>query len=285
VGDWRDSVTSNLASAAAARAEGATAEEFHAMDYLAYAYLQLAQDRAVAALVAKVGDLRKGLAAPAAGGSAAPVTAGAFASAAIPARYALERADWQAASTITPVEDPFLPAVALGHFARGLGSARLGRAEAARTESAALAAIRERLKERDPYWSGQVEIQRQSVDAWIAWADGRKDDAIAAATAASAAEDATEKAAVTPGPLAPARELLGEMLLEAGRFVDARRAFESVLTREPHRFRSEYGAGLAAERAGDKAGASAHYRALVSMCDGADQPEREALQHARDFVR
>jgi tetratricopeptide (TPR) repeat protein len=285
VGYWRDSVSSNRASAAAARAEGATAEEFHAMDYLAYAYLQLAQDQNVQALAAKVHDMRAALSAPAAGGSAAPVTVGAFASAAIPARLALERGDWPAATAIVPVDDPFLPAVALGHFARGLGAARLGRTEAAKTESAALATLRDRLESTDPYWSSQVEIQRQSVDAWIAWAEGRKDDALSMARSASDAEDATEKAAVTPGPLAPARELLGEMLLEAGKPAEAREAFEAVLTREPHRFRSEYGAGLAAERAGDRAGAAAHYRALVSMCEGADQPERDALKHARAFVK
>ncbi len=285
VGYWRESVASNLASAAAARAEGATAEEFHAMDYLAYAYLQLAQDEATAGLAARVQGMRADLAAPAAGGSAAPVTAGAFASAAIPARLALERGDWRAASTLVAVEDPFLPAVALGHFARGLGAARSGQADAAAAESAALSALRDRLAaQHDAYWAGQVDIERRSVDAWASWARGRKDDALAEAAAAADAEDATEKAAVTPGPLAPARELLAEMLLEAGRAADARRAFEAVLTKEPHRFRSEFGAGTAAERAGDAAGAALHYRALVAMCEGADEPGREALQHARAFL-
>ena len=279
-------MTSNLASASAARAEGATAEEFHAMDYLAYVYLQLAQDQAVAALAAKAQDMRGGLAAPAAGGSAAPVTAGAFASAAIPARLALERGDWTAAIALPPVDDPFVPAVALAHFARGLGAARLGRADAAATEAATLATLRDRLtSQHDTYWAGQLDIQRRSVEAWIGWARGRKEDALAAAAAAADAEDATEKAAVTPGPLAPARELLAEMLLEAGRPADARREFEAALAKEPHRFRSEFGAGIAAERAGDAAGAAAHYRALAAMCEGADDPGREALQHARAFLR
>jgi hypothetical protein len=285
VGYWRESIESNLASAAAARAEGASAEELHAMDYLTYAYLQIGRDELARDLARNVPAIRGRLTTAAAGGGAAPVTAGAYASAAIPARYALERNDWTAASTLTPPDSPYLPAVALVHFARAIGAARAGRPDAAAADTDRLATLRDRLKaQHDEYWASQVEIERQSASAWVAWARGRVSEAIAAATAAADAEDATEKAAISPGPLAPARELLGDMLLEAGRHADARRAYEAVLAKEPGRLRSEFGAGLAAERAGDAADAAAHYRTLLKMCEGADQPGRDSLQHARTFL-
>jgi hypothetical protein len=104
---------------------------------------------------------------------------------------------------------------------------------------------------RDDYWAGQSEIQRQAAFAWVAWARGNRDEALRLASAAADAEDATEKSAATPGPLMPARELLGDMQFEAGRFGEAQRTYEAVLSKEPHRFHAEYGAGLAAERAGD----------------------------------
>jgi hypothetical protein len=285
VGYWRESIASNIASADAARAEGATAEELHAMDYLAYAYLQLGRDGVVGDMVAKVDRLRAGLSSPAAGGSAAPITAGSYASAAIPARYALERGDWAAAAALAPVDSAFVPSVMVTHFARGLGAARAGRADAAASEAERLAALRDRLKEqRDAYWADQAEIQRLSVSAWTAWAQGRKSEALDLAASAARAEDATDKAAISPGPLAPARELLAEMLMEAGRFADARREFEAVLGKEPGRLRSLFGAGLAAEKAGDTAGAALHYQALLAMCEGADEPARDALVHARAFI-
>jgi tetratricopeptide (TPR) repeat protein len=282
LGYWRESVASNIASAEAARAEGAFAEELHAMDYMAYAYLQMGRDEAARALVGQVPAVRSRLAAPAAGGGAAPVTAGAYASAAIPARYALERGDWAGASALTPGTDAYLPAVAITHFARALGAARGGHADAATPDLDRLAELRDRLKAQgDGYWAAQVDIQRQAAGAWVAWASGRTDDGIATAAAAADAEDATEKAAISPGPLAPSRELLADMLLESKRPVEARRAYEAVLRKEPGRLRSEFGAGLAAERAGDPGGAAAHYRALLAMCDGAEAPGRDILQHAR----
>jgi len=175
--------------------------------------------------------------------------------------------------------------VAITHFARALGAARAGHAEAATADLDRLAELRDRMKAQgDDYWAGQIEIQRQAAGAWVAWAQGRTEEAIASATAAADAEDATEKAAISPGPLVPARELLADMLLESKRPAEARHAYEAVLRKEPGRLRSEFGAGLAAERAGDLAGARSHYRALMTMCDHADVPGRDALQHARTLV-
>jgi tetratricopeptide (TPR) repeat protein len=245
----------------------------------------MGRDGAVRELVEKAALAHGRLAAPAAGGGAAPVTAGAYASAAIPARYALERGDWAAAAALTPVSDGYPPAIAIAHFARAIGAARAGQAESARSDLDRLAFLRDDLKaRRDEYWAGQVGIQWRAAGAWAAWAQGRKDEAIAQATAAADAEDATEKAAVSPGPLAPARELLADMLLESGRHDEARRAYEAVLKKEPGRLRTEFGAGLAAERAGDRTASLAHYRTLLAMCDQADQPGREALQHAREAL-
>ena len=176
-------------------------------------------------------------------------------------------------------------AAAVTHFARAIGAARAGHPESTAADISRLAALRDELTaKKDAYWAGQVDIQRQMAAAWTAWAEGRKDEALQLAAAGAEAEDATEKAAVSPGPLAPARELLAEMLLEAGRPADARRAFEAVLKKEPRRLRSEFGAGLAAERSGDLEGAGVHYRTLLEICKPADKPGRQSLQHARAFL-
>ena len=285
VGYWRESVESNLASAAAAKREGTTAEQLHALDYQTYAYLQMAQDDAVRRIVAEVPAIATSLSAPTAGGGAAPVTAGGYAASAIPARYALERGDWAGAAALMPVDHVAPQAEAVTHFARAIGAARAGKPSTIDADIARLTALRDELTaKKDTYWAGQVEIQRVMASAWLAWIAGRKEEAFTLAAQGADAEDATEKAAVSPGPIAPAREMLADMLLEAGRAADARTAYEQVLKREPRRFRAEYGAGLSAERAGDQEGASVHYRSLVDICEKADTPPRDELQHARAFL-
>jgi hypothetical protein len=288
VGYWRESVDTNLASAAAARREGSTAEELHALDYQAYAYLQMGQDDAVARVVSELPALAGRLSSPTAGGGAAPITAGGYAASAIPARYALERGDWARAAALEPIgiEGVAPQASAVTYFARAIGAARAGKpSSTVDAEIARLVALRDDLTtKKDAYWAGQVEIQRVMASAWSAWAAGRKDQALSLAAQGADAEDATEKAAVSPGPIAPAREMLADMLLEAGRAADARQSYEAVLKKEPRRFRAEFGAGLAAERAGDTEAAAVHYRALVDICEKADRPGRESLQHARAFL-
>ena len=282
LGYWQESIQSNIASAASAAAESATAEQLHAMDYMAYAYLQLGRDDEVRALIAQVAGLQERLKSPAAGGSAAPVAVGTYATAAIPARYALERADWAGATALTVPAGATPQSEAVTEFARAVGAARSGHPAAASSSLDRLAAIRDALRTSgDAYWSGQSEIQRQGASAWVAWARGEKDEGLRLAAAAADAEDATEKSAATPGPLMPARELLADMQFEAGRFADAQRSYEAVLTKEPHRFRAEYGAGLAAERAGDTSAAHAHYRALVAQCAPVTGSPRDALTQAQ----
>jgi hypothetical protein len=282
VGSWKESVDANLASAVAAKRERSSVEELHALDYQAYAYLQMAQDRAVARVLDQLDGLAQAI--PTARADAAPIPAGYYALAAIPARYALERGDWQAAASLPVRASSFPWTDAITHFARALGAARSGQPEAARPDLAKLAAIRDALREKDAYWSEQVEIQRQSAEAWILFAGGRRDEGLTMMRSAADIEDRTEKAAVTPGPLAPARELLGEMLLEAGRSAEALQAFEASVAKEPNRFRGASGVARAADAAGDRARAQQAYRRLIEIAAGADDPPRPALVAARAWL-
>jgi glyoxylase-like metal-dependent hydrolase (beta-lactamase superfamily II) len=279
VGAWQESIDTNIRSHDAALAHGNPGEGLHALDYMTYAYLQTAQDEAAKK---SVDELERLLAQPSAGGG----VAGGFPSAAIPARYALERGAWADAATLTarPSNLPYVEAMT--HFARALGAARSGNPAAAQAASDRLAALRDQeIAAKDEYWTTQVDIQRQAAEAWVLWAQGKKDAALKAMTAAAQLEDTTEKAAVTPGPLAPARELLGEMLLEAARPADALTAFEANLKKEPNRFRSLYGAAHAAELAGNRQKSRTYYAQLVKICDRGDRPGRPELQHARESSR
>jgi len=136
---------------------------------------------------------------------------------------------------------------------------------------------------KDAYWAEQVDIQRRGAEAWKLFAEGQKDEGIKAMAAAADAEDLTDKSAVTPGPLAPARELLGFMLLEAGRPKDALAAFEAVTKKEPHRFLALYGAGQAAEALKQTMKAKGYYKQIAEICKDAsgDRPE---LAHARKMA-
>ena len=164
-------------------------------------------------------------------------TVGYFALAAIPARYSLERRDWKQAAQLTVRETPFPHTDAITWFARGLGAARLGQVPAANESATALKQIREQLsKAAENYWALQVEIQEVAVRAWAALAQGKKEEALRQMKSAAELENGTEKSAVTPGPLAPARELLGEMLLEMKEPALALEQFEATLKKEPGAF-------------------------------------------------
>jgi hypothetical protein len=281
VGYWEDSINSNLAAAASARRASETAEELHADDYLAYAYLQSGRDRAAGELVKSLPELSARFDPTRIIGGAAPPAAGYYALAAIPARFALERNDWQAAAQL-PVRDTPVPfADAVTHFARGLGSAHLGDAADAQAAAEALRKLAQRLQAaKESYWAEQVEIQRLAVLAWAALAQGRRDDALGDMNAAARREDATEKSAITPGPLKPARELLGEMLLQLNQPKPALAEFEKALQREPDRFRALYGAARAAQSAGDTASSQRYFQRLREVCAHGDKPGRNELAEA-----
>ena len=170
------------------------------------------------------------------------------------------------------------------HFARALGAARTGDLEAARADTARLAELREKLRAaKDAYWAEQVNIQWQQASAWLLFAEGQHDAALQAMRAAADAEDKTDKASVTPGQLAPARELYGAMLLERGMAREALAAFEATLEKEPRRLGTTIGAARAAARVGEAATARRYYLAAVALAEDAD-PVRPEIAEARAFV-
>jgi hypothetical protein len=279
VGAWQESIDSNRASAEVADGPN----RHHALDYMVYGYLQQAQDGAAQKVVAELRtvksvDMQHPLA-----------FASAFAIAAGPARAALERRSWSEAAALTlpaPELDwsKFPQAEAIVIFARGLGAARTNNVAAARQDAERLSALQTALTTmKQGYWAGQVDIQRQIVGAWIARAENKVDDALKIMRAAADAEDATEKHIVTPGPLVPARELLGEMLLEANRPAEAMTEFEASQKKEPNRFRGYYGVARAAALKGDQAKAREQYAKLVALVDRADA-ERPEIKEAKAFL-
>ena len=281
LGYWQESIDTNTASGAIARREGSTAEELHAMDYRIYAYLQTAQDRSARGMLDALPDVAARFD-PDAVASAAPGSAGVFALAAMPARYALERAAWAEAAKLEPHPSKFPYTEALTYFARAIGAAHLGDVATVRSSIDALQKIQDQLTlANEGYWAQQTEIQRRAASAWLAFAERREADALAEMRAVAGLEDSTEKSAVTPGPLAPARELLGEMLLEFKHPAEARKEFEATMKKEPNRFRAVYGAARAAALMGDGAAARRYYAQLLKICERADKPDRAELAAAR----
>ena len=282
VGYWKESVDSNTKSAAVAEKTNGIGEAMHARDYMTYAYLQMGMDSQAKENVGHVTRL-------AAMGTGTQGAAGAgpntFALAAIPARYAMERQQWAEAAALEPRPAPNTPYTeAITHFVRAIGAARAGRPTDAAADVAKLAAIRDReIEMKDEYWASQVDIQRRGADAWVMFAQGRKDAAIAQLRETADMEDLTDKSAVTPGPIAPARELLGYMLLENGQPKEALVEFEAVMKKEPNRFLAIYGAGKAAEGSKQAAKAKGYFKQLVEMCKDAGT-ERPELQYARKMA-
>jgi tetratricopeptide (TPR) repeat protein len=285
MGYWQESIDSNIAAAAAARRDGETAEELHASDYEVYAYLQTGQDEAVRRIMNSLPEIASRFNPQAVMSGAAGPAVGYFALAAIPARYAVERQDWKQAAQLALRETPFPYTEAMTWFARGIGAARLGQAPAAYESAAALQHLRERLlKANENYWAQQVEIQELEVGAWGALAAGKKEEALRQIKLAAELEDATEKSAVTPGPLAPARELLGGILLEMNEPAQASEEFEATLKKEPGRFRALYGAAHAAQLSGNRDASQRYFRELLKVCEHADKPGRAEILEAQRAI-
>jgi tetratricopeptide (TPR) repeat protein len=291
LGMWEDSIASNLKSKAAGQAlmkrkglAGASREELHAMDYLAYAYLQTGQDAKAQAVLDDLNALQK---------VDEPIFSVAYAATAIPARIALENRRWKEAASLdvpdnvlklSPLEN-FRWAEAHLHFARAVGAARSGNAALAREETAKLKAIEDALVvPPGTYdWRKQVSIERQIAEAWLAHAVGRKDEAVALMRAAADLDDATEKHPVTPGAILPAREQLGEMLLDLGKPAEALAAYEASLKRAPRRLAGLYGAGRAAKLAGDAAKSKQYFAELTEITKSSDG-SRVEVKEARAEV-
>ncbi len=270
LGYWDESIATNRRSADLQENPDAAA---HPLDYMVYAYLQEGRDDEAAKVV----------------GRAVRATAiyeqgvAEYNLAAMPARLALERDRWEEAAALSlPHEAP--PHVeAITRFARAVGAARSGHPEAAGGDLARLAELVAALRQKDDaYWATVVEAQRMAASAWAARAAGEDAEALRLAEAAAELEETVEKHPVTPGPLLPARELFGDMLLAQGRPVEAREAYERTLAHEPRRARSLFGAARAAELAGETEAASGRYRELVALLDPAST--RPELAHAREFL-
>jgi tetratricopeptide (TPR) repeat protein len=289
-GMWDKAIHYNVRAAEAARKLDAVSGKLnghypHSLDYLAYAYLQRGQLQHAEAVRHQILALNGPYAAtqhPQMG----------FAFAAIPARYALERQAWSEAAEL-PLHQPaafpwdrsLLNCDSITHFARGIGAARSGKLEAARAEISELERIQADLSggKKVPYWISQAETQALAVRAWVQFDAKNPDEAIALMRRAVALESATDKEAVTPGEVLPAGDLLGDMLLEAGKDIEALAAFEAVLVASPNRLNTLYGAGLVAERSGDNAKATEYYKQLTSVAAERDTPNSR-VDHAREFL-
>jgi hypothetical protein len=272
LGLWDETIASNWksyrAGAGYAKARGipGAPEELHALDYAVYGYLQRGQDSAARAAVAEGSKVQTNSRALVAG----------YNRTAMAARIPLERGDWEAAAEFPAPVDSVPPiATALARFTRAIGSARGNRPEAAGPEIGALDSIAAALEKGEPYWSRVVRIKRDAAEAWLRLASGDTTGALALARAAADSEEVTDKAPVTPAELLPARELEGDMLLLAGKYKEARAAYQATLARERNRARSIFGKARTAELAGDRRAAAADYREflrLMAKADG-DRPE------------
>ncbi|MFC7538321.1 hypothetical protein ACFQU2_01135 [Siccirubricoccus deserti] len=274
VGRWEESIETNRRSAATARAREEIFDEIHALDYLVYAYLQTGQPMAARRVLAETDRLARWTPDRPLGG---------YALTAMPARLALELGDWPAAAALDTRSFGVPYVDATTHFTRALGAARTGRPEAATPDIAALKAGATALAGRDAYWQEQVEIMRVAAEGWVAYARGDRDQGLVLLQEATEREARTEKHPVTPGPLAPAREQLAELLLLLDRPADAQREFEAVQQTEPRRFRAVDGAARSAVLAGDRDAARRHYTALLEIAAPAEQPNA-SLATAREYL-
>lgn len=287
VGLWAEMVESNRASYLAAKSELkeatlgiGTYDALHAVDYMVYAHLQQAEDQAAQALVNEIATIRK---------VNVENFVAAYAFAAVPARHALERGDWKQAATLklSPPDlawDKFPQAEAILVFARGLGAARSGDVAAARKDVDRLGVLKEAMiTTKLDYWAGQTDFQIKTVSAWIALAEKHRDAALQLMRAATAAEDASDKHPVTPGNVAPSRELLGEMLMALDAPAQAFAEFERSLQRDPNRLRGVYGAARAAEISGNRPAARDYYTKLQTLTANRDT-ERLELAQAKAFL-
>lgn len=275
LGLWQDSIQSNLAANAAAIRLAWIQEELHSMDYLVYAYLQGGQEQAAADVVAKLKAVKT---------EEKHTLAVDYAVAAAPARFAIERRRWSEAAALTPLPSSFLPTRAITHYARALGAARTGAVHEAQKDVEKLVELRDALLQaKQDYWAKQVEVQRLTTQAWLDRAKGNGEEALTLMRSAADLEDSTYKHPITPGQILPARELLGDLLLELHRPAQALVEYEASLRLTPNRFNALYGAAQAAELAGNREKAQIYFLQLVAICKNADS-ERPEMQRARIYL-
>ena len=290
LGLWDETIRSNVASEAAARAfakaqglADSSSERLHAMDYLVYGYLQTGQDAAAERVLADLNAIQR---------ADPPIFSVAYAATAIPARLLLERRRWKDAASLelpnnvrelAPLSD-FRWGEAHIHFARAVGAARAGDAAGARAEVAKLIEIEQAMAvPPGSYdWRTQVSVERQIAEAWLTHLEDRDEEALRIMRAAADLDDASEKHPVTPGAVLPAREQLGELLLELGRSGEALAQFEASLQRAPGRLAGLYGAARSARLAGDTVRAKQYFARIVENTSKSEG-QRAEVQEARVF--
>lgn len=287
LGMWDESIAANGASAEASRAYAAMrhrdateAEELHALDYMAYSYLQEARDTEAKKIVDLVAKVRKT--------NPELEFSAAYALAAIPTRYAFERNDWAAAGTLAvpnlPHWSSFPFMEALIEYGHALGRAHTGDLDGAHKAIARMQQLRDATKDpKFDYFKNHLDLQMQAASAWVAASEGQKREAIEMLRRAADAEDILGKHPVSPGAFVPIREQLGTLLLEVGQSRQAQQEFEAALKIYPGRFRGLYGAARAAEQNGDKENASRYYAKLAAQTANATGP-RDELNHVREFL-
>lgn len=279
LGLWGESIKSNLVSVSSAQCYAQQVgikehwdEEIHGLDYLVYAYLQTGDNKLAKAQLDYLKTIKE----------VYPVNFKvAYAFAAIPARYVLENKLWQEAADLKshdanfPWKDyPWQNAII--HFTRLIGLVHMGNTALANTELKELQQIYSTLTEqKDSYKANQVQIQIKTAEAWLRLKEGKKKEALLLMKSATDLEDHTEKHPVTPGEITPARELLGEMLLALNQPARALEAFEINLKKHPNRFNGLYGAGLAAEKSGEREKATFYYRQLLAIVGSVDSNRSE----------
>ena len=288
LGRWEKAVEWNTISAETAWAMCVASGEInihytHALDYLAYAHLQTGDDRAVLQILQEAEQLQPPY-------STTNRKATAYAFAALPARYALERRDWESAATLQPRAPGTFPwesghdaFVAITHFSRALALSRLGRPDDAKADIDALESLAASVALYDPYWAQQIEIQKLTAQAWQAHALGETERALEQMRRAAEMETSTEKDAVTPGEVLPSTELYGDMLFETGDFDAALEAYRAALQRAPRRYNSLYGAGKAASAAGDGSTAEGYFTELLLIA-GNNENQRSQTAEVRALL-
>jgi hypothetical protein len=267
VGEWANSAATNRRAAAVAQKSSEPDQALHAMDYMTYAYLQLARD----------GEARKVFDEARTVDANLPAATGPYALAAMPARYALERGAWREAAQLKPVPSKYPYTEAMTQFARALGAARSGDPAAAQKDVERIVALRDELKTaKSEYWANEVEVMRLASIAWVALAQKKSNEALGLMRQAADIEDRSDKNIVTPGRILPARELLGDMLMELKRPAEALKEYEASQLREPNRYRGLYGAGQAAAQSGNRDKARHYFSKLIELAGSGDiRPEME----------
>jgi tetratricopeptide (TPR) repeat protein len=286
LGMWDESIAANRASAEASRAYAAMrhrdateAEELHALDYMAYSYLQEARDTEAKKIVDVAARVQKT--------NPELEFSAAYALAAIPTRYAFERNDWAAAAALTVPKLPHWSSFpfmeALIEYGHALGRAQTGDLVGARKAIVRMQELRDATKDpKFDYFKNHLDLQMQAASAWVEARDGKKSEAIEKLRQAADAEDILGKHPVSPGAFIPIREQLGNLLLEVGHAKEAQREFEAALKIYPGRFRGLYGAARAAEQTGDKENAGRYYAKLAAQT-AQSTGSRDELNHVREF--